>query len=496
MKTKRILCLILAVLLGLGVLSPMLYVISSAAETPKQQTEVPKGDDEKPEPEKPQRPLQNQIDLEASLKEAKSLRSGQRDSKITRNEKVKLIVEVLYYGYQDKIKSPQVLSYDGKGSFALANDSGTQYVPEVIDVKVDPLKNYTLYTVELPVVYSGKGNSLSFDLRIDDTTVLKCHSTIPIAEEYVEKPDRDDDDDEDEKKPDPVTPYIIIESYTYGGDSVVAGNDFVLNLTLRNTSEYYTLQNIVMNVSTQGVLSMGSSSNTFYIESLHAGSTMNKEITINAGLNKVTDDKDANSVAIKFDFQYLNDHERRSGTSSENITIPVTFPDRFELSPPETGGNTVFLGEEWYIYVPMVNKGRSSVNNIMAYVECDGLERDQRQYIGNLQAGSESGIDFSFGFSEVGPKEGRIVVTYEDTNMNPKELSVPFTVDVQEMMFPEPEDFPGEGMGPDIPTDVPEEDGFPKAPIIVTAIVVAAISAYITVLKAKAKRSIFDDEEI
>ncbi|MEG2144420.1 MAG: hypothetical protein RRY40_03720 [Oscillospiraceae bacterium] len=312
------------------------------------------------------------------------------------------------------------------------------------------------------------------------------------------KPDDDSTTDTD-KVPDPLTPYIIVESYSYGGDSAMAGEDFELVLNLRNTSETNSLENIVMNISPQGVFSMGSSSNTIYIPTLFAGSTKSQKVTINTGLTKVTDDKDANSIGMKFDFQYVVDKVRKTGTSSENITIPVNFPDRFELSPPEMDG-TAYQGEDWYIYLPMVNKGRSSVYNLMAYVKGEGIKNaGQRQYVGNVNAGSQTGVDFTLKFSEEGEQAGEIIVTYEDANMNPKEVTMPFTVNVEPMFTPDLEnpegEFPG-GIDPAIPTDTKEKKSVPRGPIAVTALVVCAISTYITVLKAKAKRRIFSDEEI
>ncbi len=479
MSAKKILALILAVLLGLGALSPLVYMMASAAEGEKEND------------------VQTEIALEAVLQKATFKGQENSVSRIKKNGEADIYMTVNYYNYTGTEGEVIVSQYDGMGSFALrSNEQPTVVKTETHSASKDGKDyNYTTYTIKIPARYSGKGKNLKFHLRIAQKMTLVCTGTVPIAEEYVEEPDKEE---EKEKVPDPVIPYIIVESYTYGGDSVIAGGDFNLELTLKNTSEYYSLQNIVMSVATQGVFSMGSSSNTFYIQDLHAGSTLKKTLTINAGLNKVTDDKDANSIGIKFEYQYLHEKERKAGTSSENITIPVTFPDRFELSPPESGGATVFVGEEWGIYIPMINKGKNSINNIMAYIESDDVSNSQRQYIGNLQAGTESGIDFSMSFDSPGTKEGKIVVTYEDTNMNPKELSVPFQVEVQEMMMPDPDEMmPPDGMlDPDMQVDNPKQDKLPKAPIVVTGIIVCGISAYITVLKAKAKRSIFDDEEI
>lgn len=387
--------------------------------------------------------------------------------------------------------NPTISSYR---STAFPMQSGTSAT-----VSVDPEGGTNaVFDVTVKTKYSGKSNSLAFDISFTDKAgenkTITCVYDVPNTKEYVEEKDDDDDD----KEADPLIPYIIVEAYSYGGDDVTAGTDFTLDLLLRNTSETHSLQNIVMNIAPQGVFSMGSSSNTIYIDSLFAGSTKRIPITINTGLTKVTDDKDANSIGIKFDFQYLVDKVRKTGSSNENITIPVSFPDRFELSPPEME-TMIFMGDECYIYMPMVNKGRSSVYNITASVRGDMSNPGQSQYIGNLNAGSESGAEFSVRFDTPGEQKGEIVVSYEDTNMNPKEVVMPFSLTVQEMSGPDFPDFPG-GLDPEFPPEIPTDQAQKSDPkktvMMVVALLICGISAYTTVQKAKAKRSIFENEEL
>ena len=150
-----------------------------------------------------------------------------------------------------------------------------------------------------------------------------------------------------------------------------------------------------------------------------------------------------------------------------------------------------------YLSVPMVNKGRSGVYNLTAFIRGDMANPGQSQYIGNLNAGTESSADFSVMFDTAGVCSGEIVVTYEDANMNPKEIVSPFSVTVMDM--PMYDDMP-QG---DFPIDEPSEpvDAEPKSdparPVkIILALLVGGMSAYATVQKAKAKRSIFLDEDI
>lgn len=361
--------------------------------------------------------------------------------------------------------------------------------------------NYTI-EVKLPLEYTGTGKDVFFKVKYQTkdgiARYIDCTATIPYTVEYVE----DDDDDDDDDPADTLIPYIIVDSYAYGGTSVTAGEEFTLTLRLRNTSSTHSLENIVMNVSPMGVFSMTSSSNTFYINKLQAGSILERTVTLKAGLTKVTDDEDANSIDMKFTYQYLgkDDKTLQTGNSSESITLPVDFPDRFELGIPESD-DMAFAGEDFYLSVPMVNKGRSSVYNLTAFVRGDGLKNPgQTQYIGNLNAGTGSSADFSLQYLAPGEYSGEIVVTYEDANMNPKEMVAAFNVSVEDMWSGEPmePEWP-DGFDPNIPAEptdaVPEED--PVRPVkIAVALVVCAMSAYVTIQKAKAKRSIYLDEDL
>ncbi len=361
--------------------------------------------------------------------------------------------------------------------------------------------------LDVPVTYDGVAEP---DARIEYSYGGDSANTLAFVTDYhtfdipnyKEKDTSKDDDDDDEKTP--LTPYIIVSNYSYGGSSVTAGNDFYLDLSLKNTSSDCALENIVMNLRPQGVFSVASSSNTVYLDRLDADGEISQRILINAGMTKLTEDKDSNTINISFDYEYYVDKRLNKGSSDESITIPVIYPDRFELGMIEFSGSA-FAGEEYEMYIPMVNKGRSGVYNLSASVKCDGANPVQNQFIGNLGAGTETGADFSLIFPEGGDYQGEIVVTYEDANMTERTVSQPFTVSVtgyEDMAF-EGEDFPEE----DIPEDLPEEtpagflDRFTRNQKIGAAAGCAVLAGAAALLirrrkRAKELKELMDDEEI
>jgi len=356
--------------------------------------------------------------------------------------------------------------------------------------------------LEIPVSYTGKGDDVEFSISYATATdimpkIYTVTSSVPYCEEYKEKTDTEKEDDEEELAP--LTPYIIVSNYSYGGTSVNAGSEFTLSLTMRNTSSECDLENIKMNLIPRGFFSVASSSNTFYIDRLSAGGEISKSVLIKAGMSKNTDNDDTNSIEISFNYQYTVDKTRKDGASNEMITIPVIFPDRFELGMLEIGNDVVFAGDECSIYLPMVNKGRSSVYNLSASVECEDCAPVQVQYMGNLAAGADTGADFSLVFPEGGEYSGTIVVTYEDANGEERTAKAPFTVTVTDFegMF-DPNDIPPDDFPMDPDTMNVDAGPFTKRNLAIgggAAVVVIGGIAYVLHKRRKAKEWM-DDEEI
>ncbi len=343
--------------------------------------------------------------------------------------------------------------------------------------------------------YTGTGNTVRFTVnyRVTGGQEYSATYTATLSEcnEYVASTDKEE---EEEKALDPLIPYVIVSNYNYGDSSVTAGGNFDLELKLTNTSPTYTLENVIMSVNPTGVFSLVNSSNTVYIPNLMADQSMERLITIYTGLTAVTTNT-ANAINISFKYQYVANEKRISGESSESITIPVTFPDRFELTQPELP-DTIYAGDQFSLYLPFVNKGRNSIFNLTAELTGIMTGSSQKIYVGNLEAGKEDAVDFAVNADTPGEISGKVLFTYEDANMKKCETSVPFTLNVLEYQVPvdleNPED---SDPGTEIPTDAKVDGNFGKT-IGFCSLLVCAMSAYITIKNIKAKRSEMADEDI
>jgi len=316
------------------------------------------------------------------------------------------------------------------GSFTVDKDVPSTFV--VTDVDHDG-KDVTILVDIDRVRYGGKGDTLGFTLYCDGYS--SAHS-IDISQcEEIEPSTGSDDDDSSNDIPDP-TPYVIVSGYNYGGGSVLAGQEFTLNLSIENTSGI-KVGNMTMTISTPDAFTLVNSSNTVYIEELAAHDVYNHSIRM---LTRASADPEPAVLEISFDYQYIADGTRKDVARSEKIAIPVTQIDRFEVEEPILP-QQLWVGEEYDLEIKYVNKGRSTVYNLSAALQGEGLfEPNQSENIGNVESGKSGSVDFFLMTDMPGTLTGKVVITYEDINMNEKTVELPYSIEVMGMDEPVYED--------------------------------------------------------
>lgn len=263
----------------------------------------------------------------------------------------------------------------------------------------------------------------------DDGADSDDYSVISRTPAIYPQDDADDTGGEPEKPaPASATPYIIVERYTYGENSVQAGKTFDLTVFFKNTSKTLPVENIMMSLETDEGLSITSSSNTFYIESLAPQGTLSKTIQMKATGQSQSSSP---SINISFRYEYVDDGTRQSQTTSERISIPVIEPDRFEVTVPQAPENAMAF-EETVLSFPYVNKGKGTLSNVAVKVEGDIPCLSPVQNLGNFEAGKSGSIDVIVTPEEAKEYTFTVVVTYENASGDPVELKYPFTMMVSE----------------------------------------------------------------
>ena len=346
--------------------------------------------------------------------------------------------------------------------------------------------------IQLTGVYYVGGNDNTLKLIVTQgnyNAILSCK--IDNATIVPEK--------ENDKKPDEETtaaqPYVIISSYSYGKGDLVAGETRNITMTFRNTSKTMAVENMMVTMTLPDAMMLPSSSNSFYIESLAAEGTITKTVNVTV---KPTAAAQSHSMTVDFTYDYLDNGVRRNAKTTETISMPVLQVDRFTVTGIDLP-QQIFIGEENNLSVNFVNKSRTDIYNLSAKLNCEGLSNNgEEQYLGNLASGTTSSADFYITGNEKCELVGEVIITYEDTNMNQRTVSVPFTTQVtsyEDVWGPSnPSVDPGTDPGTD--PGMEEPAGFPWFWVIGGVVVVAAgVFVYLKLRKNK-KESVDEDEDI
>lgn len=303
----------------------------------------------------------------------------------------------------------------------------------------------------------------------------------------------------DDEKPDTETtaaqPYVIISSYSYGKGDLVAGETRNVTMTFRNTSKTMAVENMMVTMTLPDAMMLTSSSNSFYIESLAAEGTITKTVNVTV---KPTAAAQSHSMTVDFTYDYLDNGVRRNAKTTETISMPVLQVDRFTVTGIDLP-QQIFIGEENNLSVNFVNKSRTDIYNLSAKLNCEGLSNNgEEQYLGNLASGTTSSADFYITGNEKCELVGEVIITYEDTNMNQRTVSVPFTTQVTsyEDVWGPSNPSVDPGMDPGTDPGMEEPAGFPWFWVIGgVAVVAAGVFVYLKLRKNK-KESVDEDEDI
>lgn len=288
----------------------------------------------------------------------------------------------------------------------------------------------------------------------------------------------------------PDLPKVMVKDFSFGGTSVEAGKEFTLDLTLFTTSGNTNLEDVMvgLNFGEAKNVSLASGSMNTYVGTLAPGAT--KHITY-----KIITDATIEPGAIGITVQLTS---KNGEPNSSPISIPVTQPDRFEITGIEAP-ETIMLGEEGYLSVTFVNKGKSPVNNLSAEIQGTNLANPgQSQFLGNIAAGTENSVDFNVMASAEGTINGKVLLSYEDAKGEIVTLEKEFSCTVQAMPEMDPGMMDPGMMDPTMGDGV--ESGMPWWGWLLIALGVAAVAAAVVLVvlkkkKAKKLAELEDDDE-
>jgi len=357
-----------------------------------------------------------------------------------------------------------------------------------LDTKTtDTLQAGETVSLSLPMICNPKMASKNYMLKIqlssdEAPTATAFNVFVPVTGTKAAT---------ESDKPNASKPIIIIENYDYGGQPVLGGKEFNLNMRFKNTNTNTQIENLKITVSSvagtddksvAGAFTPAKSSNTFFISKVGPGANFAEQIALIA---KSDATPNSYGVSIAFNYEAVLEGTRQAIDATETISIPLTQPDRFEVNEAEVPG-PMYLGQPGQLNINYVNKGKSKIFNLSVKLEGNFNTGDSNSYIGNIESGTGDSFQATLNPSAEGTMTGTAVFSYEDANGETKSLTKDFSCEVVPM--------PDGGKGLDSePSPLPEAGGSTTPPWWIwlaggVVIVVAIIAFRIIHKKKKAKK--------
>ena len=351
-------------------------------------------------------------------------------------------------------------------SFSLRNDSqqdaknvkvtvngGTEILPKSMSIQ------------SIAALEAGEVKPLSFTLFSRETTETKNYP-IQITVDYETDTQNDKNNsnngaitshsftqyvgvlikgNDEEKEKLKMTPKLILENYAMDQSYAQAGVDFGLNISLLNTHSSEAIQNVTVNFTADGdVFSPVNSSNTFYIQKVEQGQSIQRSLTL-----RPTIDAAFKTHNLHLDIKY-EDSDGKTYETREVIGIPVIQEVQLEVGqielPPEAMmGNPIGISTQFY------NTGRAPIRNLTVRLEGEFDTIDRSLYFGNIEPGKNSYYDVTITPTAPGEVVGKVIFDFLDPIDQRHTIEREFSIALTEWQDPYME-------GPMFPGEMPMED--------------------------------------
>lgn len=228
-----------------------------------------------------------------------------------------------------------------------------------------------------------------------------------------------------------ATPRVMVSDYQIKEGEVIAGKDFTLTLTLKNTASK-VVKNIKLTISTEnGELLPAQGAGTAYVEQIDANSE--EKLTFNMTAASGLEEK-AYKLSLKTEYESSGGIEY---TVDENVFIPVSLEQRVSVTDVFVAEDSIEIGDTVEISAVVNNLGGGTLYNVTARITGDNV-KETETYVGNIESGKSGMVDAltkAIVVTEGDHKENRILISYEDKAGNVYEKEEEIEIKVAEPVY-------------------------------------------------------------
>lgn len=213
---------------------------------------------------------------------------------------------------------------------------------------------------------------------------------------------------------DRVRARIVVDSFHTVPETIFAGQDFELVITMKNASADVAASNILFTFESEKannspVFTTQTGSNSVVVNSLKGGESAELHMFFSAKAGV-----DPSSYSMNISEKY-DSPEFKNAEEKVSIDIPVKEISKFSLGNIEVLPESIDVGNEINVMFPVNNTGKNILYNTTVRFEADSINNSEI-YLGNIKPGESANVDTML--KGVAPTENdgtvRILVSYED----------------------------------------------------------------------------------
>lgn len=217
-------------------------------------------------------------------------------------------------------------------------------------------------------------------------------------------------------------PVVYISNTVVEPENIMAGEEFAVTLTLKNSLTIKHVKNMLVKVDTSNVhINLLEDSNIFQIDRIDAGGETELTLRFSSDLALP-----AGKYPLSFSFSY-DSSKTLNLSSSGTVMVEIHQPANMELVMPRFS-DSITVGETIPLSLQVMNMGRDPMYNVRCVVSGYGFAPSNIGYIGTMTAGSSAttkvdlyviALNASKGNgngSQYGDTIGTVILIYEDEN--------------------------------------------------------------------------------
>lgn len=228
-----------------------------------------------------------------------------------------------------------------------------------------------------------------------------------------------------------ATPRVMVSDYSIDGKEVIAGKDFTLTITLKNTAAK-AVKNVKLSITTEnGELLPAKGAGTAYVEQIDADSeeSFTFKMTAANGL-----EEKAYKLSVKTEYESTGGWEY---TVDDTIFIPISLGQRLSVTDIFLPEAYVELGDTVEVSAVVNNLGEGMLYNVSAQIKGDNLQ-ELETYVGNIESGKSGTVDAltkAIVVTQGNHAKNKIIISYEDKEGNAFEKEMDIEVSVAEPIY-------------------------------------------------------------